>query len=147
MNCLTLAAASTIVDEALAYGRAHKLKPMAVAVLDAGGHMLAFKREENAGILRREIAEGKAWGVLGMGYGGREFVKRNAIRPTFYTALAVASQGRIMPVAGGVLIRNAEGDIIGSVGVTGDTEDNDDACALAGIAAANLIADTGGDPA
>ncbi len=147
MNRLTLAAASIIVDEALAYGRAHKLKPMAVAVLDAGGHMLAFKREENAGILRREIAEGKAWGVLGMGYGGREFVKRNAIRPTFYTALAVASQGRIMPVAGGVLVRNAEGDIIGSVGVTGDTEDNDEACALAGIAAANLLADTGGAPA
>ncbi len=108
--------------------------------------MLAFKREEKAGILRREIAEGKAWGVLGMGYGGREFVRRNEIRPTFYTALAVASQGRIMPVAGGVLIRDADGEVIGSVGVTGDTEPNDDACALAGITAAGLVADAG-DPA
>lgn len=142
---LTLALASSIVDGALKHGRDHKLKPLAVAVLDTGGHMLAFKREEMAGILRREIAEGKAWGVLGMGYGGREFVRRNTIRPTFYTALAVASQGRIMPVAGGVLIRTADGEIIGSVGVSGDTEDNDDACALAGIAVTNLVGDTGAE--
>lgn len=147
MSGLTLAEASLIVDEALKYGRDRNLKPLAVAVLDAGGHMLAFKREEDAGILRREIAEGKAWGVLGMGYGGREFVRRNKIRPTFYTALAVASQGRIIPVSGGVLIRNNVGSIVGSVGVTGDTEDNDDACALAGIAAANLVGDTGDPPA
>lgn len=146
MKRLTLAQASTIVDVALKYGRDRNMKPMAVCVLDAGGHMLAFKREEVAGILRREIAEAKAWGVLGMGYGGREFVRRNQIRPTFYTALAVASQGRVMPVSGGILIRDSDGDIIGSVGVTGDTEDNDDACALAGITAANLVADTG-DPA
>jgi uncharacterized protein GlcG (DUF336 family) len=143
MTQLTLAQAATIVDVALDHARANKLKPMTVAVLDAGGHMIALKREDRSGILRREIAEGKAWGVLGMGYGGREFVRRNKIRPTFYTALAVASQGRIMPVAGGVLIRDSGGEIIGAVGVSGDTEDNDDACALAGIAAAKLIADTG----
>jgi uncharacterized protein GlcG (DUF336 family) len=119
---------------------------MAIAVLDRGGHMLAFKREEEAGILRREIAEGKAWGVLGMGYGGREFARRNAIRPTFYTALAVASEGRVMPVIGGVLVRDDAGEIIGAVGVSGDTEDNDDACAIAGIKAALLTADNG-DPA
>lgn len=143
MTALTLTHASIIVDEALRHGRARKMKPLTIAVLDAGGHMVAFKREDKSGILRREIAEGKAWGVLGMGYGGREFVRRNAIRPTFYTALAVASQGRVMPVIGGVLIRNAAGDIIGAVGVSGDTEDNDDACAVAGIVAANLQADNG----
>ncbi|MES2413757.1 MAG: heme-binding protein [Pseudomonadota bacterium] len=143
MPRLTLDLASTIVDGALAHGRKGGMKPLAVAVLDAGGHMLAFKRDERAGILRREIAEGKAWGVLGMGYGGREFVRRNEIRPTFYTALAVASQGRIMPVAGGVLVRDAGGEIIGSVGVTGDTEINDDACALAGISVAGLTGDPG----
>lgn len=145
MTRLTLAHAATIIDAALAHARISKLKPITVAVLDAGGHMIAFKREDRSGILRREIAEGKAWGVLGMGYGGREFVRRNVIRPTFYTALAVASQGRVMPVAGGVLIRDSEGEIIGAVGVSGDTEDNDDACAIAGIAAAKLMADTG-DP-
>ncbi|MBX9841750.1 MAG: heme-binding protein [Xanthobacteraceae bacterium] len=143
MTALTLAQASIIVDEALRHGRARKMKPLTIAVLDAGGHMVAFKREDKSGILRREIAEGKAWGVLGMGYGGREFARRNAIRPTFYTALAVASQGRVMPVIGGVLIRNAAGDIIGAVGVSGDTEDNDDACAIAGIVAASLQADNG----
>lgn len=145
MTQLTLSQAATIVDSALELARAKKLKPVTVAVLDAGGHMIAFKREDRSGILRREIAEGKAWGVLGMGYGGREFVRRNTIRPTFYTALAVASQGRVMPVAGGVLIRDTDGEIVGAVGVSGDTEDNDDACAIAGIAAAKLIADTG-DP-
>jgi uncharacterized protein GlcG (DUF336 family) len=145
MKPLTLAQASTIVDAALKYGRDRNMKPMAVCVLDAGGHMLAFKREEVAGILRREIAEAKAWGVLGMGYGGREFVRRNQIRPTFYTALAVASEGRVMPVSGGILIRDSDGNVIGAVGVTGDTEDNDDACGLAGISAAGLIGDTG-DP-
>jgi uncharacterized protein GlcG (DUF336 family) len=119
------------------------MKPLTVAVLDAGGHMIAFKREDKSGLLRREIAEGKAWGVLGMGYGGREFARRNAIRPTFYTALAVASGGRVMPVIGGVLVRDAAGEIIGAVGVSGDTEDNDDACAIAGIKAARLMADNG----
>lgn len=145
MTGLSLLQASTIIEEALKHGRAKSMKPLTIAVLDAGGHLVAFKREDKSGILRREIAEGKAWGVLGMGYGGREFARRNAIRPTFYTALAVASQGRVMPVIGGVLIRNSSGDIVGAVGVSGDTEDNDDACALAGIAAARLTADNG-DP-
>ncbi|MSQ74034.1 MAG: heme-binding protein [Betaproteobacteria bacterium] len=146
MTRLTLALASIIVDKALELARARNLKPVAVAVLDAGGHLLAMKREENASILRPQIAEAKAWGCLGMGYGGREFVRRNVIRPTFYAALAVASEGRIMPVAGGVLIRAADGLVIGAVGVTGDAEDNDDACAVAGIQAAGLVPDTG-DPA
>jgi uncharacterized protein GlcG (DUF336 family) len=146
MTSLTLAQASVIVDEALKYGRARNMKPLTVAVLDAGGYLVAFKREDKSGLLRREIAEGKAWGVLGMGYGGREFARRNAIRPTFYTALAVASNGRIMPVIGGVLIRDQAGEIVGAVGVSGDTEDNDDACAITGIVAAQLKADNG-DPA
>jgi uncharacterized protein GlcG (DUF336 family) len=146
MTALSLAQASIIADEALKHGRSKNMKPLTIAVLDAGGHLIAFKREDKSGILRREIAEGKAWGVLGMGYGGREFARRNIIRPTFYTALAVASQGRVMPVIGGVLIRDEAGDIVGAVGVSGDTEDNDDACAIAGIVAAGLRADNG-DPA
>jgi uncharacterized protein GlcG (DUF336 family) len=142
---LTLAQASIIVDKALEKGRALACKPLAVAVLDSGGHILALKREEKASILRPQIAEGKAWGVLGMGYGGREMVRRNEIRPSFYLQLAVASGGRMITPAGGVLVLDADKNVIGSVGVTGDTEDHDEACAVAGITAAGLVPDTG-DP-
>ncbi len=143
MPALTLREAAIIVDKGLEHGRAQKLKPLAIAVLDAGGHLVAFKREDHASILRPQIAEGKAWGVLGMGFGGREFARRAASGPLFLTALMAASGGRIMPVPGGVLIRGADGVIMGSVGVTGDTSENDEACAVAGIKAAGLAPDTG----
>jgi uncharacterized protein GlcG (DUF336 family) len=143
MPALSLREAALIVDTALEHGRAQKLKPLAIAVLDAGGHLVAFKREDHASILRPQIAEGKAWGVLGMGFGGREFARRAASGPLFLTALMAASGGRIMPVPGGVLIRGGDGSIIGSVGVTGDTSENDEACAVAGIKAAGLAPDTG----
>lgn len=145
MSALTLAQAALIVDQALAHGRAEKFKPLTVAVLDAGGHMVAFKREDRSSILRPQIAEGKAWGVLGMGFGGREFARRAQAGPLFLTALMAASGGRIMPVPGGVLIRSG-GEVIGSVGISGDTSENDEACAVAGIKAAGLAPDTG-DPA
>jgi uncharacterized protein GlcG (DUF336 family) len=141
---LTLAQASTIVDEALAKARELKLHPLTVVVLDAGGHMVAMKREDKSGILRVEIATGKAWGTLGMGFGGREFARRaSSGGAVFLQALMVASGGRIVPAPGGVLIRDAAGDIIGAVGISGDTSDKDETCALAGIAAADLTADIG----
>jgi len=146
MPALTLAQAALIVDTALAHGRAQKFKPLAVAVLDAGGHLVAFKREDHASILRPQIAEGKAWGVLGMGFGGREFARRVASGPVFLNALMAASGGRVVPAPGGVLIRDGQGTIIGSVGISGDTSENDEACAVAGIKATGLAADTG-DPA
>jgi len=142
---LTLAQASLIVDTALAEGRARKFKPLTVAVLDAGGHLVAFKREDGSSILRPQIAEGKAWGTLGMGFGGREFARRVAAGPVFLNALMAASGGRVVPAPGGVLIRAKEGGIIGAVGISGDTSDNDEICAVAGIKAAGLIPDTG-DP-
>jgi uncharacterized protein GlcG (DUF336 family) len=145
MSALTLAQAALIVDQALAHGRAQKFKPLTVAVLDAGGHMVAFKREDGSSILRPQIAEGKAWGTLGMGFGGREFARRVQTGPLFLNALMAASGGRIVPAPGGVLIRSG-GDIIGAVGISGDTSDNDEACAVAGIKAAGLTPDTG-DPA
>ena len=145
MTVLTLAQASLIVDRALEHGRALKLKPLAVTVLDAGGHLLAFKREDGASILRPQIAQGKAWGTLGMGFGGREFARRAAAAPAFIAALTDASQGRVIPVPGGVLIRTAAGDVIGAVGISGDLSEQDEACAVHGIKAAGLIADTG-DP-
>jgi uncharacterized protein GlcG (DUF336 family) len=145
MSQLTLAQASVIVDAALKHGRALKLKPLTVVVLDAGGHMVAMKREDRSSLLRREIAEGKAWGVLGMGFGGREFQRRAQSGPLFLTALMAASGGRIVPAPGGVLIRSS-GDIVGSVGISGDTSDNDEACAVQGIKEAGLAADTGEAP-
>jgi uncharacterized protein GlcG (DUF336 family) len=143
MSNLTLAQASVIVDKALEHGRAHKFKPLTVAVLDAGGFLVAFKREDNSSLLRFEIATGKAWGCLGMGFGGREFARRVAAAPHFIQALTAASGGRVVPVPGGVLIRDADGKIIGSVGISGDISENDEACAVSGIKAAGLVFDTG----
>lgn len=140
---LILRKASRIVDEALKKGRELNLSPLTVAVLDAGGHLVAFKREDKSGILRPDIAIGKAWGALGMGYGTREIAERAKAMPIFVTALTTISQGRFVPVAGGVLIKNARDDVLGAVGVTGDTSDNDEACAVAGIAASGLVAQIG----
>src|SRR5262252_7817709 len=95
---LTLAAASRIVDEALVAGRALKLKPLSVAVLDAGGHLVAFKREDNSGILRFEVAFGKAWGALGLGRPSRGYEQVAKERPWFINSLVGASDGRLVPV-------------------------------------------------
>ena len=146
MPALTLDQASIIVDKALAKGRELNLQPLTVVVLDAGGHAVAMKREDKSGILRAQIATGKAWGTLGMGFGGREFARRAASGGIFLQALMAASEGRVIPAAGGVLIRDAAGDIIGAVGISGDTSDKDEICAVQGIQNAGLVADTG-DPA
>jgi uncharacterized protein GlcG (DUF336 family) len=147
MSDLSLQQASLIADKALERARALDLAPLTVVVLDAGGHMKAAKREDGSSLLRPEIALGKAWGVLGMGFGGRELARRAARAPQFFAALSELSQGRMVPVAGGVLIRTAEGAILGAVGISGDTSEKDEDCALHGIAAAGLVADTGGDEA
>ena len=144
MSILSLAQASTIVDVTLKKGRETNCAPLTVAVLDAGGHLVAFKREDKSGILRFDIAFGKAWGALGMGFGSRTLFERAANTPQFFTMLAAASGGRMVANPGGVLIRDAGGEIIGAVGVSGDTSDKDEACALAGIEAAGLKADPGG---
>ncbi len=143
MSAITLAQASTVVDEALKKGRETSCHPLTVAVLDPGGHLVAFKREDRSGILRFDIAFGKAWGALGMGFGSRELAERAQKVPGFFAALSVASQGRLIPVPGGVIIKDATGDIVGSVGISGDTSDKDEACAIAGIEAAGLAAQTG----
>ena len=139
---MSLQTASTIVDAALAKGRAAGFMPLSVAVLDPGGHLVAFKREDRSGILRFDIAFGKAWGALGMGFGSRELFNRTNANPTFMAALTTVSGGRLVPVPSGVLILSG-GDVIGAVGVSGDNSDNDEICALAGIEAAGLEAKTG----
>jgi len=142
---ITLAQASTIIDVALKTGRDNKFLPLVVAVLDAGGHLVAYKREDKSGILRFEIAFGKAWGALGMGLGSRTLAGRAPKQPAFFTALAAVSAGRLIPGPGGVLIRDQDGDIIGACGISGDVADNDEKCAIAGIQAAGLTADPGKD--
>lgn len=143
MPSLTLAHASTIVDVALAKGRETGCAPLTVAVLDAGGHLVAFKREDRSGIMRFDIAFGKAWGALGMGFSSRTLGERAEKYPVFFQMISVVSQGRFVPSAGGVLIRDGSGDIIGATGVSGDSSDRDEVCAVAGIAAAGLTADRG----
>jgi uncharacterized protein GlcG (DUF336 family) len=142
---VTLAQATTIVDVALKKGRETSCAPLTVAVLYAGGHLVAFKREDRSGILRYDIAYGKAWGALGMGFGSRTLAARAVKTPQFFTMLAAASEGRMVTNPGGVLIRTPAGDIIGAVGISGDTSDKDEACAIAGIEAAGLKADPGQD--
>ena len=143
MSGITLAQASTIVDVALKKGRELNLKPLVVAVLDAGGHLVAYKREDKSPILRFQIATGKAYGALGMGMGSRGLFERSQKNPIFVQMLGMVSDGRVMCVPGGVLILDAQGDTIGAVGISGDTSDNDETAALAGIEAAGLKAETG----
>ena len=141
---ITLAQASTIVDIALQKARELKQMPQTVVVLDPGGHVVCAKREDGSGIIRFEIAMGKAYGALGMGWGSRTMMERAAQNPNFLAAIVAASGGRLVPNPAGVLIRDAGGQILGAVGVSGDTGDNDEVIAVAGIAAAGLSADPGG---
>ena len=141
MTNVLLAQASEIVDHALAYGREHGYRPLTVAVLDAGGHLVAFKREDDSSLLRYEIATGKAWGALGMGTASRNLASVADQRPAFINAVIAASGGRLVPVPGGVLIRISVGQLVGAVGISGDTSDQDEACAIAGIKAAGLFAE------
>lgn len=143
MARLTLELADKIVDAALRHGREKDFAPLSVAVLDPGGHLIAFKREDRSGILRFDIAFGKAWGALGMGFGSRELANRAASQPAFINALAAASGGRVVPVPSGVLVLDGDREVIGAVGISGDTSDNDESCAVAGIEAAGLVAQTG----
>jgi uncharacterized protein GlcG (DUF336 family) len=140
---LTLQHALTIAQATLAEGAGRGFLPLAVAVLDTAGQPLALLRDERTSLHRADIATGKAAGCLAMGFGGRELVKRAAAVPQFISAVGTIFPKGLIPVAGGVLIRDAEGCLLGAVGVSGDTSDNDEICALAGIAAVSLVADTG----
>ena len=137
-SSLTLDAAARIVDEAIAASRKEGLMPLAVAVLDSGGNLVAYKREDGSGVLRFDIAFGKAWAALGMGMSTRLIRDRLGQRPAFQGALAAASDGRFIPVPGGVLILDAAGTAIGAVGISGDASDKDEYCAITGVKAAGL---------
>lgn len=143
MTKLDLNTATAIVNDALAEARKLKLAPLCVAVLDAGGTIITLSREDGASLLRPQIATGKAWGALGMGFGGRELARRAAAAPAFFNALIGLAHGNMVPVAGGVLVRGADGELLGAIGISGDTSDNDERCAVFALTAAGLVADTG----
>jgi uncharacterized protein GlcG (DUF336 family) len=140
---LTLDLARTIIAETRTAGSQADLKPLSVVVLDAGGHLTAFEREDGSSNARFQIAHGKANGALALGVGSRALMARAEQQPYFVAAAGAAIGGAMVPVPGGVLIRDGEGTTIGAVGVTGDTSDNDEAAAKAGIEAAGLVAETG----
>src|SRR5262252_11015609 len=126
---ISLQQATTIVDAALKKARETGCAPLAVAVLDDGGHLKAFAREDGAGIVRPQIAMGKAWGALGMGMGSRALARRvtgEAPQLAFFGALNAMSGGRVVPAAGGVLIKDEKGVVLGAVGISGDTSDKDE---------------------
>ena len=135
---LTLEQANAIIAGALAEARARSTAPLGVIVLDAGGHPVAYQREDGASLFRHDIARAKAMGALGMGADTRAIAERAAGDPAFFTSVAVATGGNLALSPGGVLIRNADGAIVGAVGISGDTGDCDEACAIAGIRAAGL---------
>ncbi|OUS37622.1 GlcG protein [Rhodobacterales bacterium 56_14_T64] len=139
---LSLTNASAIVDESLRLGREANLLPLTVVALDAGGKLIAVKCEDGSGIMRFDVAFGKAWGALGMGISSRLIRDRLADRPSFQNALAAASDGRLIPVPGGVLVRDANGITIGAIGISGDTSDKDEYCAIAAIHFAGLLSES-----
>ena len=139
---LTLTEAQSIINDCLEWRKAQDLKPLTVVVLDSAGALVALAREDGTSNLRPEIAQGKARGAIGMGLGSRALFERAKVEPFFIQAMNALSEGSLVPVAGGVLIKQ-NGTINGAVGITGDSSDNDEACAIAAIEKAGFAADGG----
>jgi uncharacterized protein GlcG (DUF336 family) len=145
MNSITLSQAQMIVNTVLAYAREHDFKPVGVAVLDVRGALKAFATEDGSTLARAQVTIGKASGVIAMGVGSRSLARRGREAPQWTLAVGnVIAQG-LLPGPGGVLVRDAAGEVCGAVGVAGDSSDNDELMALAGIAAAGLVGDPGSD--
>ncbi|MGF1551855.1 MAG: heme-binding protein [Paracoccaceae bacterium] len=142
MSQITIEEARGIIAGTLAKGHEMGLKPLSVVVLDAGGHVKAFEREDGASVMRFELAHGKAYGAIGLGMGSRALMNRSETQAYFTTQVGQAFGGHLVAVPGGVLVKR-DGVIVGAVGVTGDTSDNDEAAALAGIEGAGLAGDGG----
>jgi uncharacterized protein GlcG (DUF336 family) len=140
---MRLAAAKQMVDAALAHGRSKNMSPLAVVVLDARGALKFAASEDGTSLKRAEIAIGKAHGALSMGLGSRTLFARSQSNPSFIAAVTHAVGGMMVPVPGGVLIRDKGGELLGAIGISGDTSDNDEEAALAGIVAAGLVGDPG----
>lgn len=138
-----LETARTIVATARSSVAGNKVKPLTVVVLDAGGYVVAAEREDGSSIGRFDLAFGKAYGALSLGIGSRSIMARAEQQPYFVAAATAAVGGKLVPVPGGVLMRDGTGTIVGAVGVSGDSSDNDEMAAVAGIVSVDLIADVG----
>lgn len=140
MTTLSLAQATTVIEAAFDRARELSLKPLTVAVLDAGGHVIALSRQDGSSNLRPAIAIAKASGALDMGVSSRKIGEMAAERPTFVNALSAIASASVVPAAGGVIVARENGEVLGAIGVTGDLSDNDEICAIAGAEAAGLRA-------
>lgn len=140
---LKLDTAQAIITGALAAARADNMLPLAVVVLDARGVLKAMAAEDGTSLKRAEIATGKAFGAISMGLGSRTLFNRAQQQPYFIAAATHAVGGSMVPVPGGVLIKDEAGTLLGAVGISGDNSDNDEKAAVAGIAAAGLVGETG----
>ena len=143
MTAITLALANQLIAATQAHVAAHKLKPLCIAVFDARGVLVAYAGTDGAPLMRWKIACGKAYGALAFGAGSRRLGVMAVERPHFTGALTLLADGGMVPVAGGVLIKDASGAVLGAVGTSGDTSDNDEAAAAAAIISVGLVADGG----
>lgn len=134
-----LETAKSITAGVRAAGRDHGLKPLTVVVLDAGGHVVSVEREDGSSNNRFEIVFGKAYGALALGMGSRSLMARAEQQAYFISSAAAAIGGKLVPVPGGVLVKDAAGSVVGCVGVSGDTSDNDELAAMAGITSVSLV--------
>ena len=141
MSALNLAKANQIITKALEKAREMKIKPVTVVVLDQGGHLKAMQREDGASMFRYDVATGKAWASVGMGASSRALAARAKDNPNFFITLAATAAGKFLPQTGGVLIRDAQGNILGAAGVSGGTGDEDEAVCAYGIEQAGFVAD------
>lgn len=140
MTDLTLQQANQIINHAIAIARELNMNPLTVVVLDSAGHLKALQREDGASMIRQQIATAKAWGAVNMGVSSRGLETVAQQRPDFMNALITIADGKIMPVPGGVLIRDADNHLLGAVGISGDKSDQDERCAIAGIEAVGFFA-------
>ncbi|ASF46701.1 GlcG/HbpS family heme-binding protein [Methylovulum psychrotolerans] len=140
MTDLTLQQANQIINHAIAIARELNMNPLTVVVLDSSGHLKALQREDGASMIRQQIATAKAWGAVNMGVSSRGLETVAQQRPDFMNALITIADGKIMPVPGGVLIRDADNHLLGAVGISGDKSDQDERCAIAGIEAVGFFA-------
>lgn len=140
---LKLADAKKIIEHALAAQAKHNFKPLAVVVVGSRGSIVACECQDGTSLLRPKIAHGKAYGAIALGVGSRVLFERAKNEAFFVQSVNALSDGALVPVPGGVLVKDADGNLLGAVGVTGDISDNDEICAVAGIEAAGFVADTG----
>jgi uncharacterized protein GlcG (DUF336 family) len=140
MSGITLAQANQIINAALARSKAEGFKPMGIAVLDAAGNLKAFASEDGASMFRFDVARAKAWGAVGMGVSSRTLGERARDNPNFFVSLAATADGKFLPQTGAVLVKDARGTVLGAVGASGGTGDEDELICIAGVTSAGLAA-------